>query len=478
MADSQDFKIEEKIRAIKETMQRLGVSIRTDPQDTEGLVTSRSVEEMEVGGDLLMDTWEAGQRQRCDLMAVRLSDVLTSGQGSQEEGRAQLLSEERVKELEALVATQRATIQQFTSDREEMRAALCAGSEKIRILEKQLDQMQTDWQGLLEKCKALDAYCKQLETKEDLSPTGDTQHFQLLVEHAEQTQMLKIKEEELLLVKNTLKQLRESLKEKDKAVVELRKGQKGGVDQGKPSEVLLLRSQVLRLTEEIESRPTFEQLQVKEKQIKLLLSEIGMLKGGSGRGRTKSLGKLPAKRPLKRTRSQDGRKSGLPPLRLPSPSDHSAATTRRLAMSPQQPPIKALMTLLGSNTLTTLLTDVKRIRQEHIEMSTFVQLATSLIQEVSPPGAFPTPPNLQEMSGWLKRLVEEYLKLLKSSQVLVQLRSLLHIRSSSDLPKATSQLVSNLRLLEEFLSSLKTHLTLGAEVSVTEVMETLRGRLR
>jgi hypothetical protein len=490
MADSQDFKIEEKIKAIKETMQRLGVSIKSEQQDMEGFVTSRSVEEVEVAGDLLMDTWEARQRPRTDMMAVRLSDVLTSGQGSQEfkleEGKevgrfeqSHLILEEKITELEGLIASQRGIIEQFTSERQEMKSIVRAGSEKVAILEKQLDQMHRDWEGLLEKCKALDAYCKQLETREDLLPAeGDSKHFQLLVEHAEQTQMLKIKEEELELVKNTLKQLRESMKEKDKVIAELRNAQKGVFALEKPSEVSLLRTQVGKLTKELENRPTAEECQVKDKQIKLLLNEIGTLKAGTSRpGRSRSVGKLPVKRPLKRTRSHDGRKSGLPPLRLPSPTDHSSATTRRLAASPQQRAIKTLLGLLGSKDLATLLADARRVMQEHTEMHAFVTYAVGLIQEVSPPGAFAKPPNMQEMSGWMKRLVEEYLKLLKASQVLVQLRSLLHVRSSSDLPKATARLVSDLRELEDFLSSVKVLLVLRPEVAIPEVMEVLRDRI-
>ena len=466
MADSHDFKIEEKIRAIKETMQRLGVSFKAENEA--GLVTSRSVEEREVAADLLMDTWE--RRPKTDMMAVRLADVVTSRHDSQDLHFSPLLpdlSSTRITELEAVIDSQKATIEQLTSDREEMKLIVANETRKIRILEQQIDEMTKNWEGLLEKCRAMDYYCKELESKAEISNFSDSHHFQLTLENTQLSNMLKIKDEELILVKNTLDQVRESLKEKEKMINEMK-------NKGESGEMRRLKGKLGEVVKELEGRPTKMECMVKEEQVKQLLTEISLLK--ARKTRTKSLGRTGPKRELKRSRSQDSqRKAGLPPLRLPSPTGRSSASTRRL--SPQQGAVKTLVTLFGVKDVGGVVGEVGRVMRENKEMGEFVKAVGGLIQETSPPGAFPKSPSLSEMQNWLRRLVEEYLHLLKSSHTLVQLRSLLHVRSSSDLLSLTSKAVSDLRAYDEFLSHLRSFLSLQPQSPLSEVMDTLRVQL-
>lgn len=97
--------------------------------------------------------------------------------------------------------------------------------------------------------------------------------------------------------------------------------------------------------------------------------------------------------------------------------------------------LKELLVLLDLKNSEDLLPCVEKLRQKSrvtSHMQDFIEKLQGVIVDCSPPDAFPATPSLNQMWKWVRRLVEEYMNIRKSTEILQKLLQLLRVKSPTE----------------------------------------------
>ena len=521
---SHEFKIEEKIAAIKRTMQQLGSSIKDTPTEPQRLLkVSHSMEDLQ-DYDLLTSPKEEPREDPVPVFHVstKQSVDLTKGMEgkSAEAWELNLLLdyekdkvaalESRLKAKENTIAQLSAesqktvgTAQSYRSEAVHLRETLeqerakqqregLRAEQEIRLLQDRVEKAQTDWENVQSKYKALQEYVAALEARnevEDLSARVrqlEAERISLITENAQTIQRLQSQERELELVKQSLDAARNSASAADKSLSvkeqELVNFQREKVAllkeidslqvrmqrQSDQDEVNWLKEENVRLVRELKSAKGEEGTLAREKEE--LLGEIRTLRLEKARGRSQSAERID--RPCtKRGKTKRSKSQG----RKPSHPNLAGGTTRR---TPTQALITELQELFEVKEVEQLLpTCLERLR-EMSELRKFSGNLAVLIRDCSPPDSFARQPSHRQMWKWVKRLVEEYMRLRKSEgDEMNQLRSLLRVRFSSEVLRAVTRQTAELQSLQTLLEKLKLVLGLSPRVELEAIDQALTSML-
>lgn len=142
--------------------------------------------------------------------------------------------------------------------------------------------------------------------------------------------------------------------------------------------------------------------------------------------------------------------------------------------------VRDLMKLLDLEQPEELLPCVETLCKHHkqnSQVADFIQRLQAIVTACSPPAAFPEPPSLPQMWKWVRRLVEEYMNLRKTPEVLERVMAVLRIRNSGDVVKTVESLVGDYERLHLGLSHMKAKLRLPLSADVSTVTQELEARL-
>jgi len=521
---SHEFKIEEKIAAIKRTMQQLGSSIKDAPTEPHRLLkASHSMEDLQ-DYDLLTSPVE---EPREDLVpplyaSIKQSVDLTKGMAgkSPEVWELNVLldyEKDKVAALESRLKAKEMTIAQLSAESQKALATAQAyrseavslretleqertkqqretlrADQEIRLLQDRVDKEQTDWETVQAKYKALQEYVAALEARNEVEDLAarvrdlENERIALITESAQTTQRVQSQERELELVKQALDAARNSAAGADKSLSvkeqELVHYQREKVSllkeidslqakiqrQSDLDDVSYLKEENKRLVRELKSARGGEGTLAREKEE--LLGEIRTLRLEKARGRSQSAERF--ERPCtKRGKTKRSKSQG----RKPSHPNLAGGTTRRT-------PTPALLTQLQEIFEVTeveqlLPTCLERLR-EMGELRKFSGNLAVLIRDCSPPDSFARQPSHRQMWKWVKRLVEEYMHIRKSEgEEMRQLKGLLGVRSNSDLLRTVTRHTAELQSLQTLLEKLRLVLGLSPRVELEAIDQALSSML-
>ena len=140
--------------------------------------------------------------------------------------------------------------------------------------------------------------------------------------------------------------------------------------------------------------------------------------------------------------------------------------------------MKELMKLLELTQPEDLLPCVESLckhHKQHAQTLDFIQRFQVIVTACSPPAAFTEPPTLPQMWKWVRRLVEEYMRVRKTDaeEVLGQMRMLLRAKTNEEVVRCATRQTADWQSMSTVMEKLKMVLGLGPKVGLEAIDEAL-----
>ena len=207
-----------------------------------------------------------------------------------------------------------------------------------------------------------------------------------------------------------------------------------------------------RLKKQIGRKPSSKEIQRASKKLAELEQVI---EATQKRGRSVSTGRI-------RARSNER-----PPLH----GKISDATCRKM--------VRELMNeykVKNPNDLAPRIRAVTNVSKEKL----FIERIEKLVMDCSPPGAFTKKPSLKRIWKWIRRLVDEYLKIKRQSpnaEVILRLTNALSVEYPDEIIRSIQKILAENEEVYLVLNKLKKLLRLGPAATIPEISEEIQRRL-